>query len=346
MAGFVWKRVHTLAAAGVAVVLTGVGSAVATGGRGDPVAGGAPTAPAPSAADPSAASPARSRPAPSASPTLSTDPLTGRKPSANGVLAVKVENIAAARPQVGLDSADLVFVQEVEGGLTRLVAVYHSRFPTRVGPVRSARNTDVELLPLFGEPGLVYSGANRDVQRGLDRSSIETLPRSDRDRSRVAPHNVFVNLAAVARKADLSPARSIGWTFADADPRWSAAPRDREVTSRVGGDRFTFTRADGRYVVRWNGQPYAGGGSGRPVTTDNVVVMSVENAPDGNADVNGARSVRSDTTGRGRVVLYRDGHRLTGTWQRAGRSKPLRFTDDAGRDLPLAPGRTWVLLRG
>jgi hypothetical protein len=100
------------------------------------------------------------------------------------VLAVKVENIAAARPQVGLASADIVFVEEVEGSLTRLVAVYHSRFPSRVGPVRSARNTDVELLPLFGKPGLVYSGANRKVQRNIDRASIKALPRSDRDPSR------------------------------------------------------------------------------------------------------------------------------------------------------------------
>ncbi len=118
------------------------------------------------------------------------------------------------------------------------------------------------------------------------------------------------------------------------------------MTGRVGGDRFTFTRADGRYVVRWNGQRYVDGDSGDPATTDNVVIMTVENAPDGNADVNGARSVKSDTTGRGRVVIFRDGRRLTGTWQRAGRSKPLRFTDAAGRDIPLAPGRTWVLLRG
>lgn len=345
MAGFVWKRVHTLATVGVAVVLTGVGSAVAIVGGGDePVAGGAATTTAPSAAAPSS-----SVPVPNASPTPSRDPLdplTGKRPSDAGVLAVKMENIAAARPQVGLGSADIVFVQEVEGSLTRLVAVYHSRFPSRVGPVRSARTTDVELLPLFGKPGLVYSGANRKVQRTIDRSSIVALARSDRDRSRVAPHNVFVDLRAVARKADLAPARTIGWTFAAADARWRAAPTTAEVAGRVGGDRFTFVRSDGRYVVRWNGQAYADGDSGTRATADNVVMMSVRNAPDGNADVNGARSVKSDTTGRGAVVIYRDGRRLTGTWKRSRPSAPLRFVDADGRDIPLAPGRTWVLLRG
>ena len=274
------------------------------------------------------------------------DPLTGKKPSDAGVLAVKVENIAAARPQVGLGSADIVFVEEVEGSLTRLVAVYHSRFPSRVGPVRSARNTDVELLPLFGKPGLVYSGANRKVQRNIDRASIMALPRSDRDPSRVAPHNVFVDLDAVADKADLEPARSIGWTFDGDDPRWAAAPKDDDVNGRVGRDRFTFSADGGRYVVRWNGQPYADGKTGTKATTENVVMMSVTNAPDGNADVNGARSVKSDTTGRGKVAIYRDGRRLTGTWNRSGASKPLRFLDDDGQDIPLGPGRTWVLLVG
>src|SRR5215204_5667767 len=142
-----------------------------------------------------------------------TDPLTGGEVSENDVIAVKVENIAAARPQVGLNQADITFVQEVEGAQTRLIAVYHSRFPKRVGPVRSARSTDVQLLPLFGNPGLVYSGANRRVQRKINNASIVPIPRSTRDHSRVAPHNVFANLAAIARSTKLREASSIGWTF-------------------------------------------------------------------------------------------------------------------------------------
>jgi hypothetical protein len=344
MAGFVWKRVHTVVAVSTAVLLVGVGSAVALTGQRD---GSGAVAPPPAGASASAATPSAPAPRTSSTPRApAVDPLTGKKPSDAGVLAVKVENIAAARPQVGLGSADIVVVEEVEGSLTRLVAIYHSRFPSRVGPVRSARNTDVELLQLFGKPGLVYSGANRKVQRTIDSSSIKALPRSDRDPSRVAPHNVFVDLDAVAGKADLEPARPIGWTFAADDPRWAAAPKDDDVTGRVGGDRFTFSAVGGRYLVRWNGQPYADGRTGSKASTENVVMMSVTNAPDGNADVNGARSVKSDTTGRGKVVIYRDGRRLTGTWQRSSPSKPLRLLDGDGHDLPLAPGRTWVLLRG
>jgi DUF3048 family protein len=344
MAGFVWKRVHTIAAAGTAVVLVGVGAAVAIGAD-DDTAGTVPPALTPSAVP---------RPTATASPTAPpsrrpdpVDALTGGTPSDNPVVAVKVENIAAARPQIGLAAADIVFVEEVEGSLTRLVAVYHTGFPKRVGPVRSARNTDVELLPLFGKPGLVYSGANREVQRNIDRSPIVPLQRSDRDTSRVAPHNVFVNLDAVAAKAKkVGGAHSIGWTFAADDPRWDKAAKDSSVSVRVGGDTFAFGDRDGRYVVRWNGTTYADGSSGKVATTDNVVVMSVENAPDGNADVNGARSVKSATVGKGKVVVHRDGRTIRGTWRRTGDSKPLRLLDADGRDIPLEAGRTWVLLRG
>ena len=344
MAGFVWKRAHTIAAVSTAVVLVGVGTAVAVGGGDD-----AGTVPPPSVATSASASPSTAV-TPSAAPSTPrpdpVNPLTGKKPTDHKVIAVKVENIAAARPQVGLNSADIVFAEEVEGSLTRLIAVYHSTFPKQVGPVRSARNTDVGLLPMFGEPGLVYSGANRKVQANIEDSPIVPLQRSDRDSSRVAPHNVFVNLASVADEAKkVGKAQDIGWTFAADDPRWDAA-KDTTATGRVGGDTFSFTASDGRYLVRWNGKTYADGGSGKNATTENVVVMSVKNRADGNADVNGSRSVKSITTGKGDVVIYRDGRKLSGTWRRSGSTEPMRFVDGDGKDIPLKPGATWVLLSG
>jgi hypothetical protein len=345
MAGFVWKRAHTIAAASTAVVLVGVGTAVAIG-RGPDAGTASPPAVAPrasgtpSAAVKPSAAPSTPRPDP-------VDPLTGRKPTDHKVIAVKVENIAAARPQVGLNSADIVFAEEVEGSLTRLIAVYHTAFPKRVGPVRSARNTDVGLLPVFGEPGLVYSGANRKVQANIEDSSIVPLQRSDRDSSRVAPHNVFVNLSSVANKAKkVGDAQNIGWTFAADNPRWDAAAKDATVTGRVGGDTFSFKVSDDHYVVRWNGKAYADGNSGKNATTDNVMIMSVKNRADGNADVNGARSVKSITTGTGDVVIYRDGRKLSGTWRRSGPTKPMHLVDREGKHIPLKPGRTWVLLCG
>jgi hypothetical protein len=290
--------------------------------------------------------PATPTPSPTSTPTRRskpTDPLTGGKVSDNPVIAAKVENIAAARPQVGLSLADITFVEEVEGAQTRLIAVYHSRFPKRLGPVRSARSTDVELLPLFGKPGLVYSGANSSVQRKINNASIVPIPRSTRDHSRVAPHNVFVNLAAIARSTKLGEASSIGWTFSDAGPR---GPKATSIKTRVGHDTFSFGYSSGRYTVRWNGSRYADGDTRAITKADNVVIMKVHNHPDGNRDVAGAPSVQSDTVGKGAVTIYRDGRKIAGQWKRTKASGPLRFTDKSGDPIPLKPGQTWVALTG
>ncbi len=275
-----------------------------------------------------------------------TDFLTGGAVSRNEVIAAKVENVAAARPQVGLRAADIVFVEEVEGGQTRLVAIYHSTFPKRLGPVRSARSTDVQLLPLFGKPGLVYSGANSDVQSKIDRSSIVPIQRSTRDNSRVAPHNVFVDLDRIADSVTAGKASAIGWTFADDDPRWDTAEKVSDPKTRIGNDTFSFDYSGDAYVVKWRGRAYTDGDSGKRATTDNVVVMAVHNHSDGNRDVLGSASVMSDTVGKGKIMIYRSGRKLSGTWARKSSSADLTFTDSSGKDIPLDPGRTWVLLKG
>ena len=89
-------------------------------------------------------------------------------------------------------------------------------------------------------------------------------------------------------------------------------------------------------MVRWNGKTYADGGSGKVATTDNVVVMSVKNKPDGNADVNGSRSVKSATIGKGKVVIYRDGRKVSGLAP-GGRPSHCGSSDADGRDIPLTP---------
>ena len=336
------KRGRIIAAASAAVVVTGgIGVAAALGRpatRPSTSSSISSSAPAPTPTPSSANTP-------TASPEA-TDPLTGGKVSNHEVIAVKVENIAAARPQVGLSRADITFVEEVEGAQTRLIAIYHSRFPKRLGPVRSARSTDVQLLPLFGKPGLVYSGANSAVQRKIDNASIVPIPRSTRDHRRVAPHNVFVDLAAIAQSTKLSKATPIGWTFNESAPRGAATNATKSAKVRVGHDVINFTYSSGRYTVRWNGLKYADGDNGAITKTDNVVIMKVHNHPDGNRDVLGAPSVQSDTVGKGTVIIYRDGKKIVGQWKRTKASAPLRFTDKSGEPIELKPGQTWVALAG
>lgn len=339
MGTFGWRRQHSVAAAvvGLVVLASGVSGCSALGGS-EPsgalsTAGSTPTA-------------TSTEPSPTEPDQPPTDPLTGGKVSGNEVVAVKVENIGLARPQVGLHAADIIFAEEVEGAQTRLIAIYHRTFPTAVEPVRSARSTDVQLLPLFGTPGLVYSGANASVQRKIDDSPIVPLYNQTRDPRRSAPHNVRVNLAKVVAAKKMGQARSIGWTFAAHDDRLSAAESAATVKAEVGHDIFTFGYAKDRYTVRWNGKTYVDGENGTPTLVDNVVVMNVHNHPDGNRDVAGSASVQSDTVGRGKVKIYREGKVLVGTWTREKRSEPMHFRDASGRDIPLKPGQTWVALHG
>jgi hypothetical protein len=342
MRTFGWTRAHTFVATAVGLVLVmAIGAAFALRGNDaapsmSPTVGLTPTL---SPSQKPAKLPAKPKP-------RHNDPLTGRTVSKNPVIAAKVENIAAARPQVGLHAADIVFAQEVEGGQTRLLAVYHTTFPKRLGPVRSARTTDALLLPLFGKPGLVYSGANARVQDKIDAASIVPISRTTRDNERRAPHNVFVDLAKIADSTTAGAAKPIGWTFHADDDRWASAEAAPMVRSRIGNDTFRFDYRAGRYLVRWNGRRYTDGDNGKVTKADNVVIMRVENRPDGNRDVNGVPSVRSETVGRGQVTIYRDGKKLTGTWQRDKVSGPLRFRDNSGQEISLAPGKTWVALQG
>lgn len=333
-------------AAATTLVLVGGGVALAANGGSRPTAVGS-VASTPSATTRSAPS-RKSKPTPTAA-AAPTDPLTGGKVTGGRVtggkvLAVKVENIGLARPQVGLSQADIVFAEQVEGAQTRLVAVFHTRFPQRLGPVRSARSTDAQLLPLFGRPGLVYSGANTKVQRTIDHASIVPLFVDSRDQRRVAPHNVFVNLESIAARRATGKARPIGWTFADATP--AGGSKESHPTSKVGHDTFRFDYGSDRYTVRWNGRRYVDGDSGAVTKADNVVVLRVHDHADGNHDVLGSASVMSDTVGKGAVTVYRDGRRFRGTWSRSSAGAELELRDSDGHDIPLAPGQTWVTLQG
>ena len=122
-------------------------------------------------------------------------PFTGEPARALGrVVVVKIDNIVQARPPTGLTSADIVYLLPVEGGLSRIFAVFSSRFPKIIGPVRSARQDDLALLRQFGRPGFAYSGATPHLLPFIARARVVNLydtPAYFRDGSRVAPHNLY-----------------------------------------------------------------------------------------------------------------------------------------------------------
>src|SRR3954466_7292312 len=135
----------------------------------------------------------------------STSPPNTAEPSeeADGpsVLAVKIDNVPAARPQTGIDSADVVYAEQVEGGLSRLMAVYASTLPKAVGPVRSARESDLELLRQFHRPTLAFSGAQHKLLPLINSAPLQAEPPAKasgayfRGTGRPAPHNLFLRPA-------------------------------------------------------------------------------------------------------------------------------------------------------
>lgn len=287
-------------------------------------------------------------PSPTPAPALKS-PLTGLAPSANGVVAVKIDDTANGRPQVNIDKADVVYIEEVEGGLTRLLAVYNSQLPT-VASVRSTRAADPELVAQYGPIAYVASGGAHVPLAYLHRSPLKASindaggPGFARDGGRPAPYNLSANLTTVAKKLKAPKAKSIGFTFSAAAPASAAA--GTAVHTRVGSTNvdFKYNPKTRRYVRFINGaaQRTAGGAT---ISTPNVIVQFCKVTQfNADRDVLGNPNQYTHSIGTGKVVVFRDGKRLVGTWKRPSATSGTTLVDAAGKPIPLKPGGEWVVL--
>ncbi len=289
-------------------------------------------------------------PPPPPPPPLQVDPLIGGDPNPAPVVAVKIDNTSAGLPQYGLSDADVVYIEQVEGGLTRLLAVFHSTLPKEVGAVRSVRSTDAELLPAYGTPALVYSGGAGGPKGALRASSaipVESEAGASgfwRSGATRAPYNLHANLQSIAAAtAGLTAPRDIGFVFAGSDPRVDGAPAAIGVTVTFQAAANGFTFADGRYRLQRKGDDQSDA-AGTAIAADNVLIQNVDLQPDGTTDSVGSPSYISHTVGSGTFTLCRDGHAITGTWSRPAPDQPTSYLDAAGQPVPFKPGKTWVAL--
>ncbi|AOT57596.1 MULTISPECIES: DUF3048 domain-containing protein [Streptomyces] len=318
------------AAVALALLLSGCG----TGGP-------APTAPPPS-------------PPPTAAPTDRTtgpavSPLTGLPGRTGPVLAVKIDNVRAARPHTGLGAADVVYVEQVEAGLTRFLAVYASQQPPRVGPVRSARESDVELLRQFGRPALAYSGVRSALKGFLQDAPLYAVPPERapaayvRDPGRPAPHNLYLSPErALAAAPDAQEVRDIGFRFGAAP---SGGRPVSEHTVRYPAARYTFTwSASGEHWrVALDGTPARTTDAG-PVTPSTVVVQYVTVRPSAYEDRGGSVTPYTETVGSGAALVLRDGRAYDARWSRPAADGGTSYTTPSGEPLAFAPGQVWVVL--
>jgi hypothetical protein len=282
-------------------------------------------------------------------PPPPVDALTGGPLNEGPVIAVKIDNTSAGLPQYGIADADITYVEQVEGGLTRLMPVFHTTLSADVGPVRSVRTTDAELLPAFGVPALVFSGGG-----GVPLAAIADTPVIQVAAEQgaggfwrgpgTAPYNLHADLTQVlANTTGLSPARSIGMTFAATDPKVDAAPPAASVTVRFEAARMGFGWTGSNYQVYRSDTPVEDA-DGRSIVADNVLIQHVDFQPDGEYDSVGSPSFISHTVGSGSFELYRDGKVLGGTWSRPAQDQPFQFLDGGGQSVPYKPGKTWVAL--
>ncbi|MGI8759944.1 MAG: DUF3048 domain-containing protein [Jatrophihabitantaceae bacterium] len=278
------------------------------------------------------------------------NPLTGGTPSDNPVVAVKIEDTAAGRPQLGIDKADIVYIEQVEGGLTRLLAIYDSVLPT-VEPVRSTRANDPELAMQFGPIIYVASGGSRAELAPLDRSDLRSDindrlgPGFVRDGDRAMPNDLRADLAVIAAKLKGPRAKSIGlaWSTKIVNP---STRTGGTVRTRIGATpvAFDWSAALHRYVRLIDGAIQRTADN-KTISTPNVVVQFCRSTvyPQ-DRDVLGNPAQYTHTIGSGKVVVFRDGRRVDGTWTRSGLTDGTHLLDVHHRPIALAPGGVWFVL--
>ncbi|GGT05536.1 DUF3048 domain-containing protein [Streptomyces chromofuscus] len=280
-------------------------------------------------------------------PTAPPSPSRGAR-GAGPVLAVKVDNAPGARPHTGLGAADIVYVEQVEGGLSRLMAVYATRVPEAVGPVRSARETDLELLRQFDRPVLAFSGAQTRLLPLVDRAPLRAEPpaRSPgayyRAGDRAVPHNLYLRPLDLLLSAPGKDALTTGFTY-------GAAPEEGRTettrTVRYPAARFTFTwdGSRGSYRVAMDGTP-AVTTEGRALAPATVVVQYVRVRRSGYFDSRGSNTPYSETVGSGTAKVLRDGKTYDALWKRPEAGDGTRFTTADGEPVNFADGQVWVVL--
>jgi hypothetical protein len=284
-------------------------------------------------------------------PPLALTPLTGElvEPGALTApsLAAKIDNHPNARPQQGLEYTDLVFEELVAGGLTRYVAVWHSDVPAEIGPIRSIRPMDPDIVSPLG--GIIaYSGGQYRFVVMMQQTEVYNAIHGQRDtddlmfrqRGRPGPHDVMVRAPElIARHLDI-PAPAQQFAFSPDLASSSAAvsgPPVQTISRRFGSQpTWTWDEARGMWARAQSGVPDLDL-SGVPYSAVNVVVLRVP--------VTVSESIpKTELIGSGEACVSSAGKTLCGTWSKDSRTAPIRLIDATGTVIQLAPGNSWIEL--
>ncbi len=285
-------------------------------------------------------------PARGASPPPGPAPLTGRADPTGATrthpaLAVKIENTPEARPQTGLDDADVVYEEVVEGGITRFFAVFDSRIPADVGPIRSVRALDPDLVaPLHAV--VAYSGGTTPNVTSIRAATSTWVDETNaggayyRTQDRQAPHNLYAHAPLLLTRGHRDPPPPL-FTYESAGP--TPGRRVRAVTLGFAAPydvTYAYTPGPGTWIRTDQGVTQRAT-SGRVLAPTNVVVQFVGYTGGGDAQLLGDAPTQT-------AWVLTAGHLIEGHWSKSDAITPTRFTDRAGDPIRLRPGATWVEL--
>ena len=280
--------------------------------------------------------------------------LTGL-PGTNGkVLAVKIDDTPPAHPQIGIASADVVYIEQVEGGLTRLATIFSSTYPTDIGPVRSARISDLDILAQYGKVAFAYSGAQTKFRPKIREANLVDLgadhePASIyyRNLDRQEPTNLILRAPQLLAKAEsegkvIDTVKSVGWEFGDApaDGKKIISATVRWPASRY---KFLWSESEKRWLIYYKDEPNLDA-NGLHLSSKTILIQLVSITPSEYHDKGGGVTPFSNTVGVGIGYLLRDGQAFKINWKRDSAESGTTFTTEAGEVAKFAPGQIWVAL--
>ncbi len=269
-------------------------------------------------------------------------------------VAVMIENSPDARPQVALTSADIVFEAVTEGGITRFMAIYSQKYPTKAGPVRSARSYFIDWLSEY-DAFYVHAGGSpkalsRIIQYDIKDSANDNTAYHREPRSGVASeHTLFVDVSKIFTLGTSthkwpSTYATPSWKFKDA---MTTSGTLAKITINFSSPQFqvewNHNRSTNTYSRELNGTAHKDRVSGEQITAKIVVVMTVAHSANAPYAGTGKESEWKMTTiGSGELSIFQDGSRTDGTWKKSSRLERTRFYDSQGAEIPLNRGQIWV----
>ena len=281
--------------------------------------------------------------------------FTGLAGENKQILVVKIDDTNAAHPQIGVESADVVYVEQVEGGLTRLAAIYTSKLPPLIGPIRSARISDIELLAQFGRVGFAYSGAQSKMRPVIAAANLENLsaernPPSiyGKDPDRPGPVDMILKPDLLLERANANPKIRIETATASVFP-FGDAPKG-ETNTAVAKVKWPSAKYELRWdstnekwLIYFNEKPNMAA-NGEHLYADTAIIQIVSITPSIYGDKFGEITPFSKTTGSGKAVMLRDGFSYQISWQRNLETDVTTWISEDGGVANFKPGRTWIFL--